>query len=144
TQKRRTRARYSSFESQQIVSEPQPDSRGDQRAQERQRHSFERDRIVVKIPEAVHPVTRLREVRPVTTAREEPVVCGVAEQESGEGPLHRENDAQKNHRERSSQQPVSPPFAANNRSLRGSILYGPGRAREQPLDCVNGRWRGGI
>src|SRR5439155_10005497 len=129
TQKRRTRARSSSFESQQIVSEPQPNSRGDERAQERQRHPFERDRIAVKIPEAVHPFTRLREVRPVTTAREEPVVRGVAEQEIGEGPLHREDDAQKNRRERPGQQPVSPPFAAKNRGRRGSILWGLGRAR---------------
>src|SRR5436190_83471 len=101
----RTHPASSSFESKQIVSEPQPDPCGDERPQERQPNSFERDRILFKIPEPVRPFTGLREVRPVTTAREESVIRRVAEQESGKGPLHGEDDAKKTHRECGGQQP---------------------------------------
>src|SRR6266542_4045976 len=119
TQTRKPRNTSSSFQPQQIVSQQQPDPRGDERAQERQRDSFEGDRIFFKIPETVHPIARLREVRPVTAARKEPVVRSVAEQKSGEGPLHGEDDAQKNQRNHPRQQPVSPPSTAAYRGPRG-------------------------
>src|SRR5690606_3881076 len=128
----KSRRKFSSFQSQQIVSQPQSNSRRDKSDRKGAQHSASRDRVIFKIKAAVHPITGLDPVRPVTAAREEPMVGSITEEERGERPLHRERNREKSSRQQNCENPIPPPRRTTFRCARDS------RASEQPINQVNG------